>query len=94
MDGKLSTLRELIADALQKNTQRERLLDNARCRRVIAAYRAPAERGEQSASGKLDLWEREHSKHRDVHIAGLAALQAESQIAVPIKGSCKDEVSN
>ena len=85
VDGKLSTLKELIASALQKIMQRERLLDNARCRRVMAAYRTLAERGEQATSDKLDLWEREHSKHRDVHIAELAALQTEAQIAVPIK---------
>ena len=82
VDGTLTTLQSLIAKVLPTITQRERLLDNARCRRVMKAYRTLAERGESANADSLQLWEREHSKHRDVHVGELAALQREANIAV------------
>ena len=85
VDGTLTTLRELIATTLQTITQRERLLDNARCRRVMHAYRKLAERGESATADSLQLWERVHSKHRDVHVGELAALQLEANISIPLQ---------
>ena len=66
MDGTRTALQSLIAKVLLTITQRERLLDNARCRRVMKADRTLAKRGE----------EREHSKHRDVHVGELAEMKA------------------
>jgi len=83
VDGTITTLRELVANAMVEIQQRERLLDAARCRRVMQAYRVLAERGEVATADKLLLWEREHEKHRDVHVGELAALQQAAGISVP-----------
>jgi len=48
----------------------------------MKAYRTLAERGETATADRLQLWEREHSKHRDVHIGELAALQTAANIAI------------
>ena len=82
VDGKMEKLRSLIAAAITKFGLRERLLDAARCRRVMCAYIICADRGEDATADKLKLWEREHSKHRDVHLGELAALQQHAGLHV------------
>lgn len=82
VNGKLSTLQDLIATVLPQIGQRERLLDNARTRRVMHAYRLIAEKGETATADQLKLYERKHSKHRDVHVGELAALATEADMEV------------
>ena len=95
VDGTLTTLRSLIAYGLQKIGQRERLLDNARTRKTMAAYRLLALHGGLSPHGQdatrnvmgtgkvVEMWEREHSNHRDIHRGELAALYEAANIFVP-----------
>ena len=53
----------------------------------MKAYRAIAETGEAASADTLALciWEREHSKHRGIHIGELAALQTAAKIAISIR---------
>lgn len=85
VDGSVTTLRSLIAAAITKFGLRERLLDAARCRRVMIAYMICAAKGETATADRLQLWEREHSKHRDVHLGELAALQQTAGLTVTAK---------
>ena len=55
VDGTPPTLQRLIHEALPTITQRERLLDNARCWLVMHAYRALAERGGTAIDDKIEL---------------------------------------
>ena len=85
VDGSVTTLRSLIAAAITKFGLRERRLDAARCRRVMIAYMICAAKGETATADRLQLWEREHSKHRDVHLGELAALQQTAGSTVTAK---------
>ena len=85
VDGSVTTLRSLIAAAITKFGLRERRLDAARCRRVMIAYMICAAKGETATADRLQLWEREHSKHRDVHLGELAALQQTAGLTVTAK---------
>ena len=85
VDGTIATLQRLIGEALPKIGQRERILDCARSRRVMEAYRQLALRGETVTTRSVELWDREHPKHRDVHIGELAALFEAAGLFVPIK---------
>ena len=82
VDGILTTLHSLIAAAILKFGMRERILDAARCRRVMVAYLLLAARGETATADKLQLWEKQHKKHRDVHLGELAALFIEVGLSV------------
>ena len=44
-----------------------------------------AAKGETATADRLQLWEREHSKHRDVHLGELAALQQTAGLTVTAK---------
>ena len=63
---------------------RERMLDAARCRRVMMAYLICAAKGETATADKLQLhvWERAHKKHRDFHLGELASLQQQAGLTV------------
>ena len=74
VDGKLTTLRALIAAAIGKIGMRERILDAARCRRVMMAYLICAAKGETATADRLQLRERAHKKHRDLHLGELATV--------------------
>ena len=74
VDGKLITLHALIAAAIGKIGMRERILDAARCRRVMMAYLICAAKGETATADRLQLWERAHKKHRDLHLGELATV--------------------
>ena len=82
VDGKLTTLRALIAAAIGKIGMRERILDAARCRRVMMAYLICAAKGETATADRLQLWERAHKKHRDLHLGELASLQQQAGLTV------------
>ena len=51
----------------------------------MEAYRIIALRGEVATGTEVALWEREHSKHRDVHLGELAALYKEANIFIAMK---------
>ena len=61
---------------------RERILDAARCRRVMMAYLICAAKGETATADRLQLWERAHKKHRDLHLGELASLQQQAGLTV------------
>ena len=82
VNGKMETLRELIAVALPCFGQRERIIDARRCRRVMKTYRSIASRGELATADCLNLWDKVHCKHRDVHDGEIAALKIEAGMQV------------
>ena len=48
----------------------------------MVAYLLLAARGETATADKLQLWEKQHKKHRDVHLGELAALFIEVGLSV------------
>ena len=74
VDGTMTKLEDIVHKAMQGIGQRARLEDSRKCREVMEAYRTIAKRGEVATAQKLDLWEKEHKKHRGVHAAEIAAL--------------------
>ena len=74
VDGKMSTLEEIVGKALQEIGLAARLGDSRKCRGVMAAYRSIAEAGEGVTAERLNLWEKVHKKHRGVHNSEISDL--------------------
>ena len=74
VDGKMSTLEEIVGKALQEIGLAARLGDSRKCRGVMAAYRSIAEAGEGVTTERLNLWEKVHKKHRGVHNSEISDL--------------------
>ena len=51
-------------------------------RRVMMAYLICAAKGETATADRLQLWERAHKKHRDLHLGELASLQQQAGLTV------------
>ena len=74
VDGTMTKLEDIVHRSMQEIGQQARLEDARKCREVMDAYKIIALRGEIATSDKLDLWEKEHKKHRGVHATEIAAL--------------------
>ena len=74
VDGKMSTLEEVVMRAIQSIGQRDRLGDAQKCREVMEAYRSIAKEGGTVTAERLNLWEMVHKRHRGVHDTEIADL--------------------